>query len=94
MGKAPTTPAADIDAQVREGQCVIRFSDNGPGIPLEALKRLFGPFRRLPRHRDRPGSGLGLYFTKNLIMQQGGKIWAESTLGQGSMFCIQLPRAE
>ena len=83
-----------IDAEQRDGQWVIRFTDNGPGIPIEELSRLFGPFRRLPRHRDRPGSGLGLYFTKNLIMQQGGKIWAESTLGQGSTFCIQLPRAE
>ena len=83
-----------IDAQERDGQCVIRFADNGPGIPREELDRLFGPFRRLPRHRDRPGSGLGLYFTRNLIVQQGGRIWAESTLGQGSTFCIQLPRAE
>lgn len=83
-----------IDSHERDGQCVIRFADNGPGIPVEELNRLFGPFRRLPRHRDRPGSGLGLYFTKNLIMQQGGKIWAESTLGHGSTFCIQLPRAE
>ena len=83
-----------IEAKDREGQCVIAFADNGPGIPAEELNRLFGPFRRLPRHRDRPGSGLGLYFTKSLIVQQGGKIWAESTLGQGSTFCIQLQRAQ
>lgn len=83
-----------IEAKQREGQWVIAFADNGPGIPAEELNRLFGPFRRLPRHRDRPGSGLGLYFTKSLIAQQGGKIWAESALGQGSTFCIQLQRAK
>lgn len=83
-----------IEAKDREGQCVIAFADNGPGIPAEELNRLFGPFRRLARHRDRPGSGLGLYFTKSLIVQQGGKIWVESTVGQGSTFCIQLKCAQ
>jgi signal transduction histidine kinase len=45
-------------------------------------------------HRDRPGSGLGLYFTKNLIEQQGGRVWAESELKQGSRFYVVLKRAD
>ena len=72
---------------------MIMFVDNGPGIPPEERERIFAPFRRLSQHRDRPGSGLGLYFAKNLIAQQGGRIWVESTPGEGSRFCVQLASA-
>jgi signal transduction histidine kinase len=72
---------------------VIIFADNGPGIPPEERERLFAPFRRLAMHRDRPGSGLGLYFTKNLVTQLGGRIWVESEPGAGSRFHVQLPEA-
>lgn len=83
-----------IDVQNHAGHCLIIFADNGPGIPPDELDRLFVPFRRLAMHRSRPGSGLGLYFTKNLIMQQGGRIWVESKLGEGSRFHIQLPLSQ
>ncbi|HEV7225261.1 MAG TPA: protoglobin domain-containing protein [Pirellulales bacterium] len=83
-----------IDVQNHGGQCLIIFADDGPGIPPDELDRLFVPFRRLAMHRSRPGSGLGLYFTKNLIMQQGGRIWVESKLGEGSRFHIQLPLSQ
>ena len=39
-----------------------------------------------------PGSGLGLYFTMSLIDRDGGRIWAESSLGEGSRFCVELER--
>lgn len=67
-------------------------ADNGPGIPPDELERVFLPFRRLPRDRQLPGSGLGLYFAKNMIEHQEGRIWAESTLGKGTRFCILLKR--
>ena len=73
-------------------QCTFIISDNGPGIPKEELDRIFAPFRRLPKHRELPGSGLGLYFTKNLIEQQGGRVWVESSVGAGSSFFIELFR--
>ncbi len=83
-----------IEALERNGQCVLVFADNGPGIPVEEQERIFAPFRRLAMHRDRPGSGLGLYFAKNLITQQGGRIWVESSLGEGSRFHVELPSAD
>lgn len=82
-----------VESLQRDGHCVIVFADNGPGIPAEERERIFAPFRRLPMHRDRPGSGLGLYFARNLITQQGGRIWVESKLGEGSRFCVQLALA-
>jgi signal transduction histidine kinase len=71
---------------------IVTVTDNGPGIPSEELERIFNPFRRLARDRNLPGSGLGLYFTKNLIEQQGGTVWAESTPGVGAKFFVRLRR--
>jgi signal transduction histidine kinase len=81
-----------IAAQVTPDECTISVADNGSGIPREYLDQIFSPFRRLRMHQDRPGSGLGLYFTKSLVEQQGGRVWAESELGQGSTFHVLLRR--
>jgi len=83
-----------VRAVTDERYCTISIIDNGPGIPAHELTRIFVPFRRLDAHRDTPGSGLGLYFAKTLVEQQGGKIWAESKPGQGSAFHIRLSLAK
>jgi signal transduction histidine kinase len=79
-----------IDARREGDRCEIVVADNGPGIPADELDRIFVPFRRLAMHRDLPGSGLGLYFTRNLVTQQEGRIWATSEPGKGSQFHIDL----
>jgi len=81
----------EVSSRVENGRAVITIADNGPGIPADEIDRIFSPFRRLLAHRDTPGSGLGLYFTKNLIEHQGGRVWAESEPGAGSCFSIELP---
>ena len=73
-------------------KCVFSVIDNGPGIPLEEQIRIFAPFRRLAKHRDQAGSGLGLYFTKQLVEKQGGRIWVESEVGRGTCFYVQMRR--
>lgn len=82
-----------VACTTREGECVFRISDNGCGIPAEELQRVFVPFRRLPAHRDVPGSGLGLYFAKTIVEQQQGRIWVESELGRGTTFFVLLRQA-
>jgi signal transduction histidine kinase len=82
-----------IEIEAHGGECVFTIADNGPGIPPDELDRIFVPFRRLPIHQDQPGSGLGLYFTKNLVEHQGGRVWAESEFGKGSRFVVVLKRA-
>ncbi len=68
-------------------------ADNGPGIPASIRHRLFEPFVRGPAAPGRPeGSGLGLYFVRTIIEQGGGRIWVESTPGQGSCFWFTVPR--
>lgn len=74
----------------------IAVKDNGLGISKEDLKKLFQPYFRStnPKARDeQKGTGLGLSLTRSLIEQQGGKIWVESELGQGSTFHFTIPLA-
>lgn len=82
--------AIEVGFTTRGMECIFSVADNGPGIPAEELERVFVPFRRLPNHRDIPGSGLGLYFTKAMVEQQNGRVWVESDPGIGSRFYVQL----
>lgn len=82
----------EIKAETGDTTCRLSIRDNGPGIPADELNRIFVPFRRLPMHREKSGHGLGLYFTKQLIEGQGGRVWVESESGAGSCFHIELPR--
>jgi signal transduction histidine kinase len=91
---ADTKGKISVHAKAQGSLCVLTISDTGPGIPPEEQQHLFIPFRRLRRHRDEPGSGLGLYFTKSLIEQMQGKVSAHSEPGRGTTFLIQLSTPE
>jgi two-component system CheB/CheR fusion protein len=80
-----------IDAYELEGKERIRISikDNGPGIPPEQLERIFDPF--FTTREAVGGSGLGLSITSRIIQQYGGELWAESVVGAGTTFHIELP---
>lgn len=80
----------DVSVAVGSGEATFCIADNGPGIPAEELERIFAPFRRLAIHDQLPGTGLGLYFTRNLIERQGGQVWVESNAGEGSRFYVRL----
>ena len=67
------------------------FKDGGPGIPPESLPLIFERFFRARNEKTVTGSGLGLYICKQIIQAHRGKIWAESTPGEGATFYIQLP---
>jgi signal transduction histidine kinase len=66
--------------------------DTGPGIPPDQLEAIFQRFYRSPGSR-REGIGLGLAITRDAVEAQGGRVWAESVLGQGTTFFVSLPRA-
>jgi two-component system phosphate regulon sensor histidine kinase PhoR len=69
--------------------------DDGPGIPSDALERVFERFYRVDkaRSREQGGTGLGLSIVKHLVLTQGGRVWAKSELGQGATFHFTLPEA-
>jgi PAS domain S-box-containing protein len=82
------------DASIRDS-LAISISDTGRGIPTENLPCIFESFGRVGETiKDRPkGTGLGLSICKKIIENHGGKIWVESTLGQGTTFFFTLPVA-
>jgi signal transduction histidine kinase len=80
-------------ASIGNENLLISFKDSGQGIPLEDLPRIFDRFYRGEKSRNRlyGGIGLGLAICKYIIEEHGGRIWAESTLGEGSTFYFTLP---
>ena len=87
---APGAPIIVLLNQVGEA-IIISFMDRGPGIPAESLPFIFDRFYRVRSERTITGTGLGLYICKQIIQAHRGKIWAESTPGQGTTFFIELP---
>lgn len=74
-----------------EKSFLIRFSDNGRGVPREKLPFLFDEFYRGDESRSKQeGNGLGLYIVKTLIESMGGRVWAESE--SGFTVAIELPK--
>lgn len=82
-----------IAAILQGGEILTSVSDNGFGIPQNAIPHLFAKFYRAPGSLDQmqQGTGLGLYISKSIIDLHRGKIWVESELGKGSTFYFTLP---
>ena len=74
-------------------QVQVDVHDAGIGMSAHELGQLFEKFYRADRDEVRRsgGTGLGLYISKRLVEMHGGRIWAESTLGRGSVFSFTLP---
>lgn len=72
----------------------INVKDNGPGIPEDKLSNIFNRFYRIDteRTKDFMSTGLGLAIAKEMVEAHGGSIYAESKIGEGSTFTIQLPK--
>ena len=73
---------------------VVAVHDTGIGIPADKLEKVFERFYQVDGSTTRRfgGTGLGLAIAKEIVTAHGGRIWAESTLGQGSTFYVSLPR--
>ncbi len=76
-------------------ELVLKISDEGPGIPREDQARIFEKFFRARNvSSSNVGSGLGLAIVKTIVENHRGRIWVESTLGEGSTFFVVLPTAK
>lgn len=73
----------------RRGTC-LEIRDDGPGLPPEAIPRLFDRYYRGPASEGQ-GSGLGLAIAQAQVHLHGGRIWAENNAGPGCRFCCWLP---
>ena len=90
-GAANSTVSVSLSAEGPDW--VIRVSDQGAGIPADALPKLFKRFSRIvDEGRDKPtGVGLGLLIVKTVAERHGGNVTVESQAGQGSTFELRLP---
>lgn len=91
---AHTDPAKGrITVTVRQigSQLETSVADNGPGVPAEALPRLFTRFFRAEGMHSTRGTGLGLYISRAIVEAHGGSIVAQSPPGEGATFTFYLP---
>jgi PAS domain S-box-containing protein len=93
---APDGGEIQVISQLESEQIHIQVRDHGIGMPASALDKLFTPFYRVEMATTRyiQGTGLGLPIVKEIMEMHQGKVWAESTLGQGSTFHLTLPFKE
>jgi PAS domain S-box-containing protein len=89
MGERPTIR---ISSYSKGNECIIVTADNGIGFAQNQAERIFGLFKRLHK-TEYPGTGLGLAICKRIIERYGGRIWAESAPGEGSVFSFSLKPA-
>jgi two-component system NtrC family sensor kinase len=78
-----------ISSSHGDGIVRISFKDSGPGMSAETMRRIFDPFFTTKEAGE--GTGLGLAISYGIIEEHGGRIWAESEVGRGTSFVIELP---
>ncbi|RYZ06430.1 MAG: hybrid sensor histidine kinase/response regulator [Myxococcales bacterium] len=82
-----------VGASEQDGSILLWVRDTGPGIPEEQLPHLFDRFWQGSKG-DRRGAGLGLTICRAIVEAHGGRIWAESVVGQGTTIKFTLPKRE
>ncbi len=82
-----------VAATPADGRVEFAVTDTGRGIPEDKLESIFGRFSQVDSSdtREKGGTGLGLAICRGLIERMDGRIWVESTLGEGSTFRFELP---
>ncbi len=83
-----------VNAFKKDDNIEVDVIDRGIGIPKEDIENIFLRFYRVSGSASSfSGSGVGLYISSEIIKSHGGKIWAESKVGKGSVFHFSLPAA-
>jgi len=84
-------PEVRVSMGIDEETTTVRIADNGPGIPDTQKETIFG---KGEKGLDSPGTGLGLYLVQTLVKQYGGDVWVEDNDPEGSVFIVELPKAD
>ena len=87
-----TAPVVHVSADQQDDNWLFSVRDNGIGIDHKHLESVFKVFRTLQAKDKGSGTGIGLAICKKIVEVHGGRIWAESELGRGSVFYFTIPR--
>ncbi len=85
-------PKIDIRAKADEKTVTIEVCDNGIGFDPAFHDQIFNIFQRLHADGEYEGTGIGLALARKAVQRMNGRLWAESTLGAGAKFFVELPR--
>lgn len=86
--------SAKLTQELDEKKWLFSFKDNGIGITPEYQKKVFLVFKRFKKNTNQSGSGIGLAICEKVVKYHGGKIWVESTEGEGSTFYFTINEIE
>ena len=90
FSKYSPAPIIEIRAQAAGNRCVLSIRDNGIGFDMRFYDKIFEIFQRLHRAEEYPGTGIGLAMVQKAMERMGGRVWAESQLGAGAIFYLEL----
>jgi signal transduction histidine kinase len=85
-------PEIHVHCEGKDKEWWFSVNDNGIGIEIEYMNKMFHIFQRLHTEEEYPGTGIGLATCKKIVELNNGKIWLSSKLGIGSIFYFTIPK--
>jgi light-regulated signal transduction histidine kinase (bacteriophytochrome) len=89
--RGPEAPRVEVKGRREGDEWIFSVVDNGVGFDQSYSERIFQIFQRLQSRAESEGTGIGLAIASRIVQRHGGRIWAESEVGKGSVFYFSIP---